>query len=64
MKKEEVIEVFKEAGGVLRKKELEAKGVSSYHINQLLEQGELERIKQGIYRLTEIGIDEKIEVQK
>lgn len=64
MKKEAVIEVFKTLGGVLTKKELDANGVSFYHIRQLLEEGSLERIKQGVYRLTVVENDEMLEVQK
>ncbi|MCB0707212.1 MAG: type IV toxin-antitoxin system AbiEi family antitoxin domain-containing protein [Saprospiraceae bacterium] len=64
MKKESVIEVFKALGGVLTTKELDANGVSYYHIKQLLVAGDIERIKQGVYRLREMTNDEMIEVQK
>lgn len=64
MKKEKVIEVFKKLGGVLTKKELDANGVSYYHIKQLLKEGDLERIKQGVYRLGAMPTDEMLEVQK
>ena len=63
-KKQNIQELFAESGGVLTTEELNEAGVSYYYIRKLLDIGELERIKQGVYRWKEAKNDEWAEVQK
>ncbi len=62
--KQDIRKLFAKSGGVLTREELNQAGVSYYYIRKLLEDGEVERIKQGVYRWGEDGNDEWIEVQK
>lgn len=63
-KKQKIRRLFTKRGGVLTREELTKAGVSYYYIRKLLQTGELERIKQGVYRWEEDGNDEWVEVQK
>lgn len=56
--------LFLASGGVLTREELHEAGISYYFIRKLLNAGELERIKQGVYRWKEAENDEWAEVQK
>lgn len=51
-------------GGVLTTGELNEAGISYYFIKKLIQNGEIERIKQGVYRWIEGLNDERIEVNK
>ena len=53
VKKGVIIEGFKKHGGILKTSELNAIGLSSRQIKRLLEEGELSRIKQGYYELSD-----------
>lgn len=63
-KEQQIKRLFFESGGVLSTEELYEAGISYYFIRKLLNAGELERIKQGVYRWKEAENDEWAEVQK
>ena len=56
--------LFKSGGGVLTTGELKEAEVSYYFIRKLMQNGKIERVKQGIYRWIEGSNDEWIEVKK
>jgi predicted transcriptional regulator of viral defense system len=61
-RKNEIEQIFREAGGILSTKELTKLGVSHYQIKKLLNEHLIESIKRGIYKLSDLDIDEKFEV--
>lgn len=63
-KHDEIYELFNSVGGVLTTGELNEAGISYYFIKKLIQNGEVERIKQGVYRWIEGLNDERIEVKK
>lgn len=50
----QALEHFREAGGVLRTSQAQKLGVHSRTLYQLLEDGRLERLSRGVYRLAEL----------
>lgn len=65
MKKEKELEsIFKAYGGIANAKELLEEGVSYYQINQLLEEGQVIKIKRGLYQLGYFPVSEMAEVAR
>lgn len=65
MKKQHQIRAFfAKHGDVLTTRELKEAGVSYYSIQKLLQNGQVERIKRGVYRWSEGIEDEWLEVNK
>ncbi|MEL6355839.1 MAG: type IV toxin-antitoxin system AbiEi family antitoxin domain-containing protein, partial [Bacteroidota bacterium] len=54
--------IFRKAGGILSTKDLIQKGVTHYYIKKLLDENFIESLKRGIYKLSDLDIDEKFEV--
>ena len=50
----QALECFREAGGVLRTSQAQKRGVHPRTLYQLLEDGRLERLSRGVYRLAEL----------
>ncbi len=50
----QVLEHFREAGGVLRTSQAQKRGVHPRTLYRLLAEGRLERLSRGVYRLTEL----------
>jgi predicted transcriptional regulator of viral defense system len=50
-----ITEYIKSSGGYARMKELRAAGFQTREISALVDQGRIERVKPGLYRLTEYG---------
>ena len=48
-----VLRLFREHGGVLRTSEALARGVRSHELSRLHEEGRLERLSRGVFRLVE-----------
>lgn len=56
-----IIEEFQKHGGILKTSELSQLGLSSRQLRNLLDQGELSKIKQGYYELSdEVNLEEVI----
>ncbi len=51
---DQALERFREAGGVLRTSQAQKRGVHPRTLSQLLEDGRLERLSRGVYRLAEL----------
>ena len=51
---QQALERFRESGGVLRTSQALRRGVHSRTLSQLLEDGRLERLSRGVYRLAEL----------
>lgn len=60
----DIKKLFEQGAGVLTTQELEEGGVSYYCIRKLVENKQIERIKQGVYRWLDDESDELVEVQK
>lgn len=60
----DIKKLFEQGGGVLTTQELEEGGVSYYYIRKMVENKQIERIKQGVYRWLDDESDELVEVQK
>lgn len=54
--------VFEKHGGVASAKELLAGGVTYYQLRELLESGQVIKLKRGLYRWTEVPVSEMVEV--
>lgn len=52
----DILEIFKNQHGYATMKELKAKGVHTYTIQRLLSAGTIEKIKPGLYKLTELPV--------
>jgi len=63
-KNTDIHHIFKSSGGVLTARELTAEGVSRYAIKRLLNSGDIEKIKRGIYKLHTSDASEFAEVIK
>jgi hypothetical protein len=64
MNKNEVEDIFINNGGILTTGELHSNGINSYAIKKLLNNGEIKRLKQGIYVLVKKQPDEWFETFK
>lgn len=56
--------IFKAFGGIASAKQLLEKGVAYYQINQLLKDGQLVKIKRGLYQWQELPVSEMVEVAR
>ncbi len=56
--------LFEQSGGVLTTQELEEAGISYYYVRKLIENEQIERVKQGVYCWLNGEGDELAEVQK
>lgn len=62
MNRNNIQTIFEQANGVANTQYLKEKGVSYYHINQLLEAAQIIKIKQGLYKWADFETDELVEV--
>lgn len=64
IEKSRIQEEFEKYGGILKTDDLNALGLSSRQIRKLLDDGEISKIKQGYYELTNEVISEEIIIAK
>lgn len=62
--KKQIRQLFNASGGVMTTREIESHGISYYYINRMLEEGVIEVVKRGVYRLSDTDIEEMVEVAK
>ena len=60
--KKEIASLFESHGGTMTTQSLVNEGVSHYHIKKSLDDGIIETIKRGIYKLANVDLDESVEV--
>ena len=61
-KNEKIKEIFQNSGGILPLKKLRNEGVSWYYLKMMLENGEVELIKRGVYKLKDYEVHDFVEL--
>lgn len=56
--------LFLGSGGIMTTSELKQKGISQYYIKKMVEDGMIEPLKRGIYKLTKSDLDGIVEASK
>ncbi len=64
MKEQELIKLLEKSGGVMSTKELRMVGWNYYQLNKMMQKGVIERVKRGVYRLSNGEVDEYTEMLK
>ena len=59
----EILRLFRQNGGYLRTSKLREANIHPYHLRKLVQQGKVEKIRFGLYRLVDSGSDEMLTVQ-
>ncbi len=62
--KDKILKIFQKKGGIIKLKDITKEGINKYHLQKLIESGEVEKIKHGIYKLVNYQIHEFIEIKK
>ena len=60
-KEETILEVFKRNKGYARTKDILGTGLHHKYLKVLIEEGEIEKIKRGLYRLASVSVDDELE---
>lgn len=63
-KQDEIRRIFQQNGGIVTLKEITDKGINKYHLKKLVENGQVEKLQHGIYKLTEYETHEFVEIKK
>jgi len=62
-KKDQILKLFKQKKGIIKLQDLLKIGVNKYHLLKLVETGEVERLKHGIYKLSDYQTNEYFEIK-
>ena len=62
-KKDQILKLFKQKKGIIKLQDLLKIDVNKYHLLKLVETGEVERLKHGIYKLTDYQTNEYFEIK-
>ena len=62
-KKEQILKLFKQKKGIIKLQDLLKIGVNKYHLLKLVETGEVERLKHGVYKLSHYQTNEYFEIK-
>ncbi|MEA3452608.1 MAG: type IV toxin-antitoxin system AbiEi family antitoxin domain-containing protein [Bacteroidota bacterium] len=63
-KQEQIRNIFKQKGGIVKLEEITNQGINKYHLQKLVESGKVEKIQHGIYKLVEYQINGFVELKK
>ena len=63
-KANQIKRLFEASGGVMTARELKDKGVTRYLIKQLMDSGEIETVRRGVYKLSDSDVNEFAEALK
>jgi predicted transcriptional regulator of viral defense system len=63
-KRKQIINILKQKSGVVNLKEITDQGINKYHLQKLVDCGEVERIQHGVYKLVDFETHEFIEIKK
>lgn len=63
-KQEQIRNIFKQKGGIVKLEEITSQGINKYHLQKLVARGEVEKIQHGIYKLVEYQTNEFVELKK
>ncbi len=62
-KKDQILKLFKQKKGIIKLQDLTKINVNKYHLQKLVKTGEVDRLKHGIYKLSDFQTNEYFEVQ-
>jgi len=62
-KKDQILKLFKQKKSIIKLQDLLKIGVNKYHLLKLVETGEVERLKHGIYKLSDYQTNEYFEIK-
>jgi len=62
-KKDQILKLFKQKKGIIRLQDLLEIGVNKYHMQKLIKTGKIERLKHGIYKLSDFQTNEYLEIK-
>ncbi len=62
-KKDQILKLFKQEKGIIKLHDLKKISVNKYHLQKLLKTGEVEKIKHGIYKLSDYQTNEYLEIK-
>lgn len=62
-KKDQILKLFKQKKGIIKLQDLLKIDVNKYHLLKLVETGKVERLKHGIYKLTDYQTNEYFEIK-
>lgn len=62
--KQEVASIFKALGGIAKAKDLLAEGIAYYQLNQLMKEGQVIKIKRGLYQWDDLSVSEMAEAAR
>jgi len=63
-KQEQIQNIFKQNGGIVKLEEITNQGINKYHLQKLVETGEVEKLQHGIYKLVEYQPNGFVELKK
>ncbi len=63
IKKEQILKLFKQKNGIIKLRDLAKIGVNKYHLLKLVKTGEVERLKHGVYKLSNYQVNEYLEIK-
>jgi predicted transcriptional regulator of viral defense system len=63
-KQEQILNIFKQKGGIVKLEEITNQGINKYHLQKLVDSGEVEKIRHGIYKLVEYQTNGFVELKK
>ncbi len=62
-KKEQILKLFKQKQGIIKLQDLLKIGVNKYHLQKLVKEGKVVRLKHGIYKLSDYQTNEYLEIK-
>ncbi|MBN1252579.1 MAG: type IV toxin-antitoxin system AbiEi family antitoxin domain-containing protein [Bacteroidales bacterium] len=63
-KQDKILNIFRQNGGIVKLKMITEQGINKYHLQKLVENGVVEKIQHGIYKLASYQINELVEIKK
>ena len=63
-KRAHIKKIFKLKGGLIKLEDITSQGINKYHLKKLVDNGEVEKIQHGIYKLVEYQIHGFVELKK
>lgn len=63
-KQEEIIKIFRQKSSIVKLEEITNQGINKYHLQKLVENGEVEKVQHGIYKLVDYQTNEFVELKK
>ncbi len=62
-KKDQILKLFKQKKGIIKLQDLLEIGINKYHLQKLVKTGEVEKLRHGIYKLSDYETNEYLELK-